>query len=184
MTGLEAALGPQLIHKMHTARILVVGAGGIGCELLKNLALLGFRNVETVDLDTIDVSNLNRQLLFRSHHVGQPKSAVAATVAERMVRNQEALGKSAETNNNINAAAAAAAATNGSNSNGETTAASYIAHHGNVCDNDSFNCQFLRKFDVVLNALDNVTARRRMNRLCLAADKPFLPFGPFSNACK
>ena len=40
--------------------LLMVGAGGIGCELLKNLVLTGFKNIQIIDLDTIDISNLNR----------------------------------------------------------------------------------------------------------------------------
>ena len=55
----------------------MVGAGGIGCELLKTLVLHGFRDVTAIDLDTIDVSNLNRQFLFRRRHVGMAKSEVA-----------------------------------------------------------------------------------------------------------
>ena len=53
----------------------------------------------------------------------------------------------------------------------------YQAHHGNVCDTTKFNVPFIKKFDLVLNALDNVEARRRVNRLCLAANVPLVEAG-------
>eukprot|EP00929_Paragymnodinium_shiwhaense_P014149 TRINITY_DN122023_c0_g1_i1.p2 TRINITY_DN122023_c0_g1~~TRINITY_DN122023_c0_g1_i1.p2 ORF type:complete len:592 (-),score=216.95 TRINITY_DN122023_c0_g1_i1:141-1916(-) len=134
-------LGEERFKRIQAAKLLVVGAGGIGCELLKDLVLTGFRDIEVVDLDTIDVSNLNRQFLFRRHHVDRPKAEVAAE-AVKLFRPD----------------------------------AKIVCHHGNVKDS-KFGVDFIGQFDVVVNALDNLEARRHVNRLCLAADKPLLEAG-------
>ena len=65
-------------EKIAAARILVVGAGALGNEVLKNLALLGLGNIHLLDFDEVKDHNLTRSVLFRAHHEGQSKAEVAA----------------------------------------------------------------------------------------------------------
>ncbi|KAJ3694064.1 hypothetical protein LUZ60_009544 [Juncus effusus] len=123
------------------AKVLMVGAGGIGCELLKTLALSGFQDIHIIDMDTIEVSNLNRQFLFRQSHVGQSKAKVA----------REAILKFRPQIN-------------------------ITPYHANVKD-PQFNVEFFKQFNVVLNGLDNLDARRNVNRLCLAGEVPLVESG-------
>ncbi|GAA5948296.1 hypothetical protein JCM3765_001357 [Sporobolomyces pararoseus] len=140
-------LGEQVFNKLSNAKVLVVGAGGIGCELLKNMVMTGFGSgtsgghIELLDLDTIDLSNLNRQFLFQKQHVKRPKSIVARETALKF-------------NPNV----------------------SIKALHRNIKDSD-FNVEYFKSFDLVLNALDNLDARRHVNKMCLSAGIPLIESG-------
>ncbi len=60
------------------SRVLIAGIGGLGCEIAKNLAMLGVGCLDLVDLDIIEHSNLNRQILFTGAKIGESKAEVAA----------------------------------------------------------------------------------------------------------
>jgi molybdopterin/thiamine biosynthesis adenylyltransferase len=59
-------------------KVAVIGAGAVGNEVIKNLALLGVGEIYVFDLDVIEEHNLTRSVLFRDADIGQPKAAVAA----------------------------------------------------------------------------------------------------------
>ncbi|KAG9029401.1 E1 ubiquitin-activating protein uba2 [Tulasnella sp. JGI-2019a] len=136
-----AILGPKLYSKLNQTRVLVVGAGGIGCELLKNIVLTGFGDITLLDLDTIDLSNLNRQFLFRKRDVKQSKAMVAAATARLF------------------------------NPHCKITPI-----HANIKE-EQYDVQWFKTFDIVLNALDNLDARRHVNKMCMAADVPLIESG-------
>ncbi|KAL2160152.1 hypothetical protein VTH06DRAFT_1807 [Thermothelomyces fergusii] len=135
------SLGRGLNAHVKQSRVLMVGAGGIGCELLKNLVLTGFGEIHVVDLDTIDLSNLNRQFLFRQEHIKKSKALVAKEVAEKF-----------------------------------NPAVKIVAHHANIKD-AQFGIDWFGGFRIVFNALDNLEARRHVNKMCLAADVPLIESG-------
>ncbi|KAE8708473.1 SUMO-activating enzyme subunit 2 [Hibiscus syriacus] len=140
----------QLLSAIEGAKVLMVGAGGIGCELLKTLALSGFQDIHIIDIDTIEISNLNRQFLFRQSHVGQSKAKASTFTCIFLVARDAVL----RFRPNI----------------------SITPYHANIKES-RFNVDFFKEFDVVLNGLDNLDARRHVNRLCLAAHVPLVESG-------
>ena len=82
-----------MTNKIKNIKILVVGAGALGCEIIKNIALLwvGAINnkdnnqyVTVVDNDLIELSNLNRQFLFHKEHIGLSKVDCACNSAKKI----------------------------------------------------------------------------------------------------
>lgn len=139
--NLKHILGKEFVAALALKKVLVVGAGGIGCELLKDLVLSGILQITVIDLDTIDLSNLNRQFLFQKQHINLSK---AKTARETVLK----FNKDAQ----------------------------ITAHHASIFD-PQFDISFFKSFDLVLNALDNLAARRYVNKMCLAANKPLIESG-------
>jgi adenylyltransferase/sulfurtransferase len=70
--------------RLNAATVLIAGAGALGNEVMKNLALLGVGRLLIVDLDRIEPSNLSRTLLFREADIGRPKAIVAAEAVRQL----------------------------------------------------------------------------------------------------
>lgn len=144
-----AVFGKKFQEKLGGQKYFVVGSGAIGCELLKNFALMGLGcgdggSVAVTDMDMIERSNLNRQFLFRSWDINKHKAVTAVAAVKAM--NPSACYKSMEMR-----------------VGGETE---------NV-----FNDAFFEPLDGVANALDNVEARTYMDRRCVYYKKPLLESG-------
>src|SRR3982751_4466047 len=70
--------------KLSRAKVLVVGAGALGNEIVKNLALLGIGNIFIADKDRIENSNLSRSVLYREADAGEFKATIAARAAKEI----------------------------------------------------------------------------------------------------
>jgi ubiquitin-activating enzyme E1 len=142
-----AIFGTELQEKLHNLNVFMIGAGALGCEFLKEFALMGISTkAKTVvtDNDNIEISNLNRQFLFRRENVGGSKSKTACEVVRKM--NSE-----------------------------------YVCHDlqsrvgaENV---HIFNSKFWNSQDFVINAVDNVHARRYIDSMCTWYGKPLIDSG-------
>ena len=142
-------IGQTLQHKLADLKVFVVGAGAIGCEVLKTLAQMGVATgsngmVHLTDLDSIERSNLSRQFLFRSGDVGKLKSETAVRAIEAMYPGIHMKAMSARV--------------------GEET-------------EDIFTDDFFRGLDCVVTALDNVKARRYIDARCVQTCCPLLDSG-------
>ncbi|MCL7047795.1 hypothetical protein MKW94_003588 [Papaver nudicaule] len=75
-----SVFGSKLQKKLEESKVFMVGSGALGCEFLKNFALMGV-SCNNQGKDVIEKSNLSRQFLFRDWNIGQAKSTVAASAA-------------------------------------------------------------------------------------------------------
>lgn len=148
--ALRACVGAETCARLAGLRLFMVGCGAIGCELLKNYALLGVATageglLTITDNDLIEKSNLNRQFLFRPHHIQQAKSTTAAESARainpalRVDAHQHKVGP-------------------------ETTKTVYTD-------------AFFRAQHMVVNALDNVVARKFVDSRCVTNQRALLESG-------
>ncbi|GAT29041.1 ubiquitin-activating enzyme E1 1 [Aspergillus luchuensis] len=149
--GQIAVFGKEFQDKIANVKQFLVGAGAIGCETLKNWAMMGLGTgpegkIIVTDMDQIEKSNLNRQFLFRSRDVGKLKSECASAAVQAM--NPELNGKIVTLRDRV----------------GPDT-------------EHIFNEEFWEGLDGVTNALDNVDARTYVDRRCVFFRKPLLESG-------
>ena len=149
--GQIAVFGREFQEKLSNVKQFLVGAGAIGCEMLKSWAMIGLATgpngkITVADMDTIEKSNLNRQFLFRPKDVGRMKSEAATEAVEAM--NPDLKGKIVTQKDRV----------------GPET-------------EEVYNERFWEELDGVTNALDNVDARQYVDRRCVFFRKPLLESG-------
>uniref|UniRef100_A0A158R3T7 E1 ubiquitin-activating enzyme n=1 Tax=Syphacia muris TaxID=451379 RepID=A0A158R3T7_9BILA len=146
--GQIAVFGKAYQEALANQKFFIVGAGAIGCEILKNLAMMGIAcgngKLKITDMDQIEISNLNRQFLFRRKDVGSRKSEVAAKAVKGF-------------NPKLNIVA--------------------LAERVGPETEGIFNDSFFSELNGILNALDNLDARRYMDRRCIYYRLPLLESG-------
>ncbi|XP_074139392.1 ubiquitin-like modifier-activating enzyme 7 isoform X2 [Sminthopsis crassicaudata] len=147
--GQIAVFGDDFQKKLGKQRYFLVGAGAIGCELLKIFAMLGLGageggGITVTDMDTVELSNLNRQFLFRSHDLHKSKSEAAALAVRRM-----------------------------------NPALSVTAHTSELGPDTEhiYGDDFFSSLDGVASAVDSFQARNYVSKRCVRYLKPMLESG-------
>ena len=142
---------------MEKQNVFLVGAGALGCEFIKNLALMGVScgasgegKLTITDDDIIEKSNLSRQFLFRDWDIKQPKSTCATNAAKKI-------------NSKLNVTA--------------------LQNRVSPDTEEVFDDEFWGGLDVVVNALDNVNARLYVDSRCVYFEKPLLESGTLGTKC-
>lgn len=141
--------GNSFQEKLSKMKYFIVGSGAIGCELLKNFAMIGLGCSQAgciyiTDMDIIEKSNLNRQFLFRNKDIGKFKSQVAANGIRDM--------------------------------NPEINILPFMDKVGPETEH-VYSEEFFNKLDGVANALDNISARLYMDSRCVLFKKSLLESG-------
>ncbi|OXA80014.1 adenylyltransferase and sulfurtransferase [Flavobacterium aquidurense] len=77
-------IGDEGQEKLKKARVLVIGAGGLGCPILQYIATAGVGLIGIMDFDTIEIHNLHRQILYTENEIGQEKVIVAKEVVSKL----------------------------------------------------------------------------------------------------
>jgi ubiquitin-activating enzyme E1 len=154
-SDLKSILDKNLLKKMQKQKIFMVGCGALGCEISKNLAMLDFSTVKkslftVTDMDTIELSNLNRQFLFRKDNINDFKSSV---LKKRI---------------------------NIYNPNMNINSLDLEVSDKNL---DVFSNKFFQNHDIIINALDNIEARKYVDSRCVLNEKALFESGTLGSKC-
>ena len=147
--------GKAAMQKLKDLKIFMIGAGALGCEYLKQFALMGVASendgkLTVTDDDTIEVSNLNRQFLFRRKHVKESKAKTACSVAQTInpgLKVDAKIQRAAPNTENI------------------------------------FTDVFWDDLDCIFGAVDNVKARQYVDSKCVSHKKYLFESGTLGTKC-
>lgn len=124
-------------EKLRNARVVVVGAGGLGCPLLQYLAAAGIGKIGVIEFDSVDETNLQRQILYGSADIGRLKSIIVKD---------------------------------------------HLTHLNSFVETELYNLrcdasnalQIFEKYDLIVDATDNISSRYIINDACVILGKPMV----------
>lgn len=143
----QRLFGKEIQDKIHDSCYFIVGSGAIGCELLKNFAMMGLctnSSLYVTDMDIIEKSNLNRQFLFGSKDIGKLKSITAKESIVQMNPDMKIIAH----DNKVG-----------------------------IETENIYDYEFYSQLDGIINALDNVNARLYVDDQCIRYKKRLLESG-------